>query len=555
LVAGVVVLAAYLIVLAFTAPNACGFFGDDATYAVTAKALAEGHGYRRIDLPGEPHQTKYPVLYPFILSLVWRAVGDYPANLPWLRVPNVLFSVGAVVLGVCYVRRNLPLGKTGMVLLAVLALSTPELRLYSYFTMSEPLFALLATASLLLGERAIAAGGRRAIKPTVLCGVAVGLACLSRSIGLTLIAGMVIWTLCRRRFVVTAWIGSLGAVFIVGWWAWVRQVATTDQAAHQAALLQYELDYSAWVPGSLPDVARVITQNLFHLAYANFGFILRLPDEWLRPALADGGWALAVLHAGVWICLAITLVGYLASARARVTVAHVFLLVYLCAVLAWPFEPLRFLAPIFVFAIGFQLLGWAYLARWLGRRRLAARGRVPAGQVLAAVAGLVLTGFYLAQHRVLLGFEGRTCRVLAHRFDLGAQDALTEQIRQGTPTETVIAAQSPAAIYLATGRKAVDLLPNVDPVAYGYSSAGDWRTFYAHQTSDEVEPPRAMALDDLTRAYDQVGVGFQIITNRSSPTVQAALAAHRTAHPDRYRLVYRPADGKVAAFEVLREDR
>src|SRR5579864_8867895 len=43
---------------------AVGMFHDDGIYAVTAKALATGHGYRIISLPGEIAQTKYPILLP-----------------------------------------------------------------------------------------------------------------------------------------------------------------------------------------------------------------------------------------------------------------------------------------------------------------------------------------------------------------------------------------------------------------------------------------------------------------------------------------------------------
>ena len=56
----------------FRAP-ASGSYHDDGVYLVTARALAEGEGYRIISLPDEPVQTKYPVLFPFLLSLIWRA--------------------------------------------------------------------------------------------------------------------------------------------------------------------------------------------------------------------------------------------------------------------------------------------------------------------------------------------------------------------------------------------------------------------------------------------------------------------------------------------------
>ena len=47
-------------VAAFAAinPRILGLFHDDGIYAVAAKALADGDGYRIISLPGDPAQTK-----------------------------------------------------------------------------------------------------------------------------------------------------------------------------------------------------------------------------------------------------------------------------------------------------------------------------------------------------------------------------------------------------------------------------------------------------------------------------------------------------------------
>jgi hypothetical protein len=49
--------------IAFRVP-AVGINHDDGIYLVTAKALAEGEGYRIISLPMDPPQTKYPILFP-----------------------------------------------------------------------------------------------------------------------------------------------------------------------------------------------------------------------------------------------------------------------------------------------------------------------------------------------------------------------------------------------------------------------------------------------------------------------------------------------------------
>lgn len=61
-----------------------GLFHDDGIYAVVAKALAEGDGYRVVSLPGAPAQTKYPFLFSFLISLLWRTTrGLYGNRVPY----------------------------------------------------------------------------------------------------------------------------------------------------------------------------------------------------------------------------------------------------------------------------------------------------------------------------------------------------------------------------------------------------------------------------------------------------------------------------------------
>src|SRR5262245_12487243 len=70
--------------------DVCGQCHDDGIYVLTAKALAEGEGYRLTNLPGEPPQTKYPPLYPVLLALLWKLWPDFPANLVLLQGLSII---------------------------------------------------------------------------------------------------------------------------------------------------------------------------------------------------------------------------------------------------------------------------------------------------------------------------------------------------------------------------------------------------------------------------------------------------------------------------------
>ena len=58
-----------------------GSWHDDTLYVSSAKSLAQGHGYRIESLPDRPYQTKYPPLYPLLLSALWRINPEFPSNL------------------------------------------------------------------------------------------------------------------------------------------------------------------------------------------------------------------------------------------------------------------------------------------------------------------------------------------------------------------------------------------------------------------------------------------------------------------------------------------
>ena len=65
------VFAASCVMLAI-GPWPVGVFQDDGIYAVLAKSLATGEGYRFIQMPGAPNATHYPPGYPLLLALLWK---------------------------------------------------------------------------------------------------------------------------------------------------------------------------------------------------------------------------------------------------------------------------------------------------------------------------------------------------------------------------------------------------------------------------------------------------------------------------------------------------
>ncbi len=212
-----------------------GDIHDDSVYYVSAKSLASG-SYRIESLPTQPFQTKYPPLYPLLLSIAWRVDPRFPQNLPiaawlsWLALPAML-----ALLIVLYPR----LGMTGWrkwLLLTLLALN-PYVILFSATLLSELWFTALLAAALLLAERA--AEAESPIHWAIAAGLFGGLAYLTRSAGIVLLASGVLYLWLRHQRTKAVVFGAAMFPFVAGWMLWARlHQAHTDDIS-----LVYYTDY------------------------------------------------------------------------------------------------------------------------------------------------------------------------------------------------------------------------------------------------------------------------------------------------------------------------
>src|SRR5713226_2532896 len=123
------------------------FFGrseDDSIYFSSAQALAEGRGYILPSVPGTPPATKYPVLYPWILSLVWRLHPSFPANLSGAVAVSVIFGLGYLTLAFVFLRNLKILGNAETLFLTAFCALHPLVFFYGASVLSDIPFAMLA---------------------------------------------------------------------------------------------------------------------------------------------------------------------------------------------------------------------------------------------------------------------------------------------------------------------------------------------------------------------------------------------------------------------------
>jgi hypothetical protein len=192
------VLAVFFFLLARLHPT--DFFGmteDDTIYFSSAKALAQGSGYILPSLPGAPAQHKYPILYPWLLSRVWRWNPSFPANLKDAVGLTALFGAGFILLAFVFLRRLRGLSEGEALFLTAFCAWSPHVLFYSGSVLTDIPFACLMLAAVLAGDAWMRRGAP--LTGAVATGALAGAAMLMRALGVPVAAGILVAGATRSR--------------------------------------------------------------------------------------------------------------------------------------------------------------------------------------------------------------------------------------------------------------------------------------------------------------------------------------------------------------------
>lgn len=438
----VAVLFAYVVGL--TSP-AAGFFHDDGIYLVTARALGEGRGYRIISLPAEIAQTKYPILFPLLLSFAWRVHPAFPDNLLLLKTVPFLAGAAWLLLVYRFMRRE---GESRLMaaVVAGLAAATP-LAVFSVTSLlSETLFAALLWGAL-WRLREIETRNRASLSEAVLVGSLCAAAVHARVMGLVLLpAGL--WLLWRRDHRCGAAFGLTMVVLILPWFLWV---GLQDLPALSYLDYYTSSNYESWnvITGfEWGKKAQIVGWNLLYLVVAPAQLLLVRGMPW--PLLLGIG-----LFA-YW--------GVVRSAFKEKTAISLFLLAYLALLVLWAWRPLRFLVPVY------PLLLWFLILELRRLFRVSRAGAVARRHGLSLLLALLIVNSASAILR--WGREARAsgvpCPVQACPASWAEARAAFEWLRANASEEAVLMGNLDPVLYLYTGRKAVRAFA-ADPYLLSYS--------------------------------------------------------------------------------------
>lgn len=193
------ILAIYLVaVFRFRPSDLFAATQDDSIYFSSAQALANQRGYILPSVPGVPEATKYPILYPWILSWIWRWNPSFPSNLNEAAALTAAFGVVFLVACFVYLRRLNGTGDPAALLLTFFIALHPLVRVFSASILSDIPFAGLALAALLVADKAMRPGGTVATSAGT--GILTGLSILLRIFGVPIAAGILAAALARRAW-------------------------------------------------------------------------------------------------------------------------------------------------------------------------------------------------------------------------------------------------------------------------------------------------------------------------------------------------------------------
>jgi hypothetical protein len=452
------ILFAYVLSVLWLHPT--NFFGlseDDSIYFSSAKALAQGQGYILPSVPGALPATKYPILYPWILSLVWRWNPNFPANLAGAIAITVIFGLGYLTMVFLFLRSLKAFATAETLLLTAFCALHPLVLFYSASVLSDIPFAMLALSALVLADRAMQPGAGSA--SAAFCGLLGGLSILMRLFGLPIVLGIVIAALIRRTWrQLFIFVTSLTPFLAASAWRILFPAAAHSPASGASASSlgwsqswAYYTNYLAIWKISVPNghiFGKMVQNNALNIFSAPADFFLA--PLFLRDTLVG--------HALVGIVAFTTLAGILRQARSRGwTPVHYALLPYSAVVLFWSFADAnnRYFLPFWpLFVAGFLV----ELKHVIGMLRSVFFTKRPTFEkILAASLGALV---FCLSAAVAVNYVSGTRRLLFLKSEeraallRGRKGAYGWLSRFTPPGARVIAYDDPS-VYLYTGRIAM----------------------------------------------------------------------------------------------------
>ncbi len=339
--------------------NTAGFLTDDGMYLLMADFFSPYYNANHHIQQFIIDQSRFPPAFPVLIALL----GGGSANMPAAHLVTCATFIASGVMLYIWARRTLDSRELAAACLAIYAL-LPKTLVYVTEIWSEFLYMALVLAVLILLDIAARSPSQRRVRET-LCAAAlfIGVAVLTRTIGVALFAAFVIFLVLqpvRQRFL---YIGI--AVSLPVFWQIVKVI-------------------NGYGGGYTGDLEKYFSTSGIQ--------VLLLEDLPANASLLLASWGrhFAVTPAASWplqaasiLLLVLALAGAAQRAMNRRPDVH-YAAVYLAIILVWPYPDhnTRFLYPLIPLALVYMFIGLGLIAPAVG-------GQVPQYVRAALVLGLL----------------------------------------------------------------------------------------------------------------------------------------------------------------------
>lgn len=441
LAAGVAALVVLAVGIAIIDQYPVGVVHDDGMYMILAKSLATGHGYRYINLPGEPHATHFPPGYPLLLSLLWRVGPAFPANVVFFKIVNAVLLAGAAAMLTVFARRRLAFSAPAASLTAIAGCASIPMLVLSNLVMSETLFLALLVPSLLYAESCFGDANDRepsqtSARQAVSLAIIGGALMLVRSHGgLAFIAAVGLVLLLRRHFRALAIYAAVALLVALPWHLWQSEYAGSVPVAMRG---DYE-SYGGWfVNGSPAHSIAFIGRTIAKTSEAIYAMLVVFATSGIP--------ALMLRHFGAVVTIVLLVAG-LISLRKRAPVTALFVCGFFAIIVVWPFAPARFVWAVWPLVVLLFVAGALVAKDWHPRLP----GMNAARLLLGAGVLVTLIGYTTYNVR---GYKGHWWSSIA-RDESATVGPMIVWLARNTAPADVIATNSEVMAYLYTGRRTV----------------------------------------------------------------------------------------------------
>ena len=514
------VLPSRLLVVALSVGSACVSYRltsptvvsghDEGLYLAGAWAITASQGYRQIDLPSAPYQTKYPPAYSAALALAGPRPTPGPEGLRRFKIVNaVCFGLIVFLTGELSARLAGP-APQARVTAALLASTSLGLVTHVDLICSDLLFLAFLLLSVVTLPVSREGSPRRALG----AGLFLGLAVLTRMVGAAAaIGGAALVTRYNRRD--GALVALIAGAFAGAWSFWAAHVR--DPLINPVLRYYTLYDHFAWFDGlTQPAYAwSVVSSNVMNYARA-------LPMALGSP----GPFTTVVLLVGIAI-------GIRRSVRSPVNGALACMaIVYALLVVGFPYVVTRYLLPAIPIAYA-----------WLGVAVASSAKPPDAGRtydrLLAIGCGTLLLFVNVLELRHYAGLPSDAVHVgFGQSLPFSKEGFLqtAEWIRNSTPADAILASANDTVYFLQTGRRGVRPWP-YEPDRYNGAYA--------------VNGPPAPS-DEVPSGLRRLGVSY-LVVDPFLPDLEGEHASRYmelilNAPGDRWTLVFTSDDGLHRVF-------